>query len=138
MVRLGFAVVILVGSAILGVVVLRMHLLPWWCGALLIVAFPVGHFANALSPARRIFCWHCCGGRSVSPCWFARRHLSSRPWGSRHGLVDAGTARQPVRGRRQLRQTRPGTEEVYGIAVSRKGSQWTCSRTRRWFGTCSR
>jgi hypothetical protein len=59
MVRLGFAVVILVGSAILGVVVLRMHLLPWWCGALLIVAFPVGHFANALSPARRIFCWHC-------------------------------------------------------------------------------
>lgn len=28
--------------------------------------------------------------------------------------------------------------EVYGIAVSRKGSQWTCSRTRRWFGTCSR
>jgi hypothetical protein len=48
MVRLGFAVVILVGSAILGVVVLRMHLLPWWCGALLVVAFPVGHFANAL------------------------------------------------------------------------------------------
>jgi hypothetical protein len=48
MVRLGFAVVILVGSAILGVVVLRMHLLPWWCGVLLIVAFPVGHFANAL------------------------------------------------------------------------------------------
>ena len=44
----GLAVVILVGSAILGVVVLRMHLLPWWCGALLIVAFPVGHFANAL------------------------------------------------------------------------------------------
>ena len=28
--------------------------------------------------------------------------------------------------------------EVYGIAVSRKGSQCTCSRTRRWFGTCSR
>ena len=48
MVRLGFAVVILVGSAMLGVVVLRMHLLPWWCGALLVVAFPVGHFANAL------------------------------------------------------------------------------------------
>ncbi len=48
MVRLGFAVVIMVGSAILGVVVLRMHLLPWWCGALLIVAFPVGHLANAL------------------------------------------------------------------------------------------
>jgi len=48
MVRLGFAVVILVGSAMLGVVVLRMHLLPWWCGALLIIAFPAGHFANAL------------------------------------------------------------------------------------------
>ena len=28
--------------------------------------------------------------------------------------------------------------EVYGIAVSRRRSQWTCSRTRRWFGTCSR
>jgi hypothetical protein len=48
MVRLGFAVVILIGSAILGAVVLRMQLVPWWCGVLLIVAFPVGHFANAL------------------------------------------------------------------------------------------
>ena len=27
---------------------LRLHLLPWWCGALLIIAFPAGHFANAL------------------------------------------------------------------------------------------
>jgi hypothetical protein len=23
-------------------------LLPWWCGVLLIVAFPLGHFANAI------------------------------------------------------------------------------------------
>jgi hypothetical protein len=23
-------------------------LLPWWCGVLLIVTFPLGHFANAL------------------------------------------------------------------------------------------
>jgi hypothetical protein len=22
--------------------------LPWWCGVLLIVAFPLGHFANAI------------------------------------------------------------------------------------------
>ena len=138
MVRLGFAVVILVGSAILG----------WSCSGCIYChggaarcwssPFQWGISLMRCSPARRIFCWHCCGGGSASPCWFARRHLSSRPWGSRHGLVDAGTARQPVRGRRQLRQTRPGTEEVYGIAVSRKGSQWTCSRTRRWFGTCSR
>jgi hypothetical protein len=48
MVRLAGAVVLLVGSALLGVIILRARLLPWWCGLLLIVAFPLGHFANAI------------------------------------------------------------------------------------------
>jgi len=47
-VRLASALLVFIGSAILGVVVLRARRLPWWCGVLLIVAFPVGHFANAL------------------------------------------------------------------------------------------
>jgi hypothetical protein len=47
-VRLAGAGVMLVGSVLLGVVILRARLLPWWCGVLLIVAFPLGHFANAL------------------------------------------------------------------------------------------
>jgi len=48
MVRLAGAGVVLVGSALLGVIILRARLLPWWCGLLLIVAFPLGHFANAI------------------------------------------------------------------------------------------
>jgi hypothetical protein len=47
-VRLAGAGVMLVGSVLLGVIILRARLLPWWCGVLLIVAFPLGHFANAL------------------------------------------------------------------------------------------
>ena len=48
MVRLAGAGVLLGGSALLGVIILRARLLPWWCGLLLIVAFPLGHFANAI------------------------------------------------------------------------------------------
>ena len=50
-VRLGFALVMLIGSVILGVVVLVTQVLPWWCGVLMIIAFPLGHFANALFPS---------------------------------------------------------------------------------------
>ena len=51
MVRLGAALVMLIGSVILGVIILVTHLLPWWCGVLMIIAFPLGHFANALFPS---------------------------------------------------------------------------------------
>jgi hypothetical protein len=47
-VRLTGAGLVLVGSALLGVIIILAKLLPWWCGVLLIVAFPIGHFANAL------------------------------------------------------------------------------------------
>lgn len=40
------ALVLLVGSIILGVATLRAQVVPWWCGALLIVAFPLGDVAN--------------------------------------------------------------------------------------------
>jgi hypothetical protein len=46
--RLAGAGVVLVGSALLGVIILRARLLPWWCGVLLIVAFPLGHFGNEI------------------------------------------------------------------------------------------
>jgi hypothetical protein len=47
-VRLASAGVLLVGSVLLGVIIIRARLLPWWCGVLLILAFPLGHFANAV------------------------------------------------------------------------------------------
>ena len=47
-VRLTGAGMVLVGSALLGVIIIRARLLPWWCGVLLIVTFPLGHFANSL------------------------------------------------------------------------------------------
>jgi hypothetical protein len=47
-VRLTGAGLVLVGSALLGVIIIRARLLPWWCGVLLIVAFPLGDVANAI------------------------------------------------------------------------------------------
>lgn len=47
-VRLSGAGMLLIGSALLGVIILRARLLPWWCGVLLIIVFPLGHFANAI------------------------------------------------------------------------------------------
>lgn len=47
-VRLAGAGVLLIGSALLGVIIIRARLLPWWCGVLLIVAFPLGDQANAI------------------------------------------------------------------------------------------
>jgi hypothetical protein len=47
-VRIGGALALLIGSVLLGVVILRAKLLPWWCGVLLIVAFPLGDRANAI------------------------------------------------------------------------------------------
>jgi hypothetical protein len=48
MVRLGAALVALIGLVILGVIILVTRVLPWWCGVLMIIAFPLGHFANAV------------------------------------------------------------------------------------------
>ena len=47
-VRLAGAGVLLIGSALLGVIIIRARLLPWWCVVLLIVAFPLGDQANAI------------------------------------------------------------------------------------------
>jgi hypothetical protein len=47
-VRIGGALILLVGSVLLGVIIIRAKLLPWWCGVLLIVAFPLGDRANAI------------------------------------------------------------------------------------------
>jgi hypothetical protein len=30
------------------VIIIRAKLLPWWCGVLLIIAFPLGDVANAI------------------------------------------------------------------------------------------
>ena len=48
MVRIGGAGLVLIGSALLGVIILRARLLPWWCGVLLIVALPLGDVANEI------------------------------------------------------------------------------------------
>lgn len=42
------ALSLLVGSALLGVLVLITRVLPWWCGVLLAVAFPLGDVADSL------------------------------------------------------------------------------------------
>jgi hypothetical protein len=47
-IRLAGAGILLIGSALLGVIIIRARLLPWWCGLLLIVAFPLGDVANEI------------------------------------------------------------------------------------------
>jgi hydrogenase/urease accessory protein HupE len=39
--RIPGAVLLIIGSILLGVIIIRARLLPWWCGVLLIVAFPL-------------------------------------------------------------------------------------------------
>jgi len=50
-VRIGAGLAVLIGSVLLGVIILRARILPWWCGVLLIVAFPLGDVANAIFSA---------------------------------------------------------------------------------------
>jgi len=33
---------VLIGSILLGAMTIRARILPWWCGVLLIVGFPLG------------------------------------------------------------------------------------------------
>ena len=47
-VRIVGAVTLLVGSALLGVATLRAREMPWWCGVLLIVAFPIGDVIDGM------------------------------------------------------------------------------------------
>jgi len=47
-VRIVGAIMVLVGSALLGVAVLRARQLPWWCGVLLLVAFPIGDVVDGI------------------------------------------------------------------------------------------
>jgi hypothetical protein len=50
-VRIGGGLAVLLGSVLLGVIILRARMLPWWCGVLLIAAFPLGDVANAIFSA---------------------------------------------------------------------------------------
>jgi hypothetical protein len=45
-VRLVGGLVVLVGSILLGAMTLYARVLPWWCGVLLIVGFPLGDVLN--------------------------------------------------------------------------------------------
>ena len=47
-IRIAGAITLLVGSALLGVTILRARLVPWWCGVLLIIAFPLGDVSNQI------------------------------------------------------------------------------------------
>ena len=47
-IRLSAATAVLIGSILLGAMVIRARIIPWWCGVLLIVAFPLGDVSNAI------------------------------------------------------------------------------------------
>jgi hypothetical protein len=47
-VRLIAALGVIIGSILLGGMTLRARVLPWWCGVLLIVGFPLGDVVNTV------------------------------------------------------------------------------------------
>jgi hypothetical protein len=47
-VRLAGASAVTTGSILLGAMTIRARIVPWWCGVLLIVAFPLGDLSNAV------------------------------------------------------------------------------------------
>jgi hypothetical protein len=47
-VRLAGASAVTIGSILLGAMTMRARVLPWWCGVLLIVGFPLGDVSNAI------------------------------------------------------------------------------------------
>jgi hypothetical protein len=47
-IRLTGGIAVLLGSVLLGAITLYARVVPWWCGVLLIVAFPLGDFSNAI------------------------------------------------------------------------------------------
>jgi hypothetical protein len=47
-VRLIAALAVLIGSVLLGAMTLRARVLPWWCGVLLIVGFPLGDIMDEI------------------------------------------------------------------------------------------
>ncbi len=47
-VRIAGAITVLIGSALLGMAILMARLVPWWCGVLLIIAFPLGDVADEI------------------------------------------------------------------------------------------
>jgi hypothetical protein len=47
-VRLIAALGVVIGSILLGAMTLRARVLPWWCGVLLIVGFPLGDVVNTV------------------------------------------------------------------------------------------
>ena len=77
-VRLGGGLAVLIGSVLLGVIILRTRMLPWWCGVLLIVAFPLGDVANAIFSAAESLLLALLWG-SVGVALLARREGVAEP-----------------------------------------------------------
>jgi hypothetical protein len=77
-VRIGGGLAVLIGSVLLGVIILRARMLPWWCGVLLIVAFPLGDVANAIFSAAENLLLALLWG-SVGVALLARREGAAEP-----------------------------------------------------------
>jgi hypothetical protein len=85
-VRLGAGLAVLIGSVLLGVIILRARILPWWCGVLLIVAFPLGDVANAIFSAAENLLLALLWG-SVGVALLARREGAAEPAGTQPAQV---------------------------------------------------
>lgn len=77
-VRIGGGLAVLIGSVLLGVIILRARMLPWWCGVLLIVALPLGDVANSIFSAAENLLLALLSG-SVGVALLARREGAADP-----------------------------------------------------------
>jgi hypothetical protein len=85
-VRICAGLAVLIGSVLLGVIILRARILPWWCGVLLIVAFPLGDVANAIFSAAENLLLALLWG-SVGVALLARREGAAEPAGRQPAQV---------------------------------------------------
>ena len=69
---------LLVGSALLGVLVLITRVVPWWCGVLLIIAFPLGDVVDAAFPVAKASCSPSCGHRWRGAAGSSRQRADRR------------------------------------------------------------
>ncbi|HEY6686837.1 MAG TPA: hypothetical protein VI094_11590 [Propionibacteriaceae bacterium] len=77
-VRIGGGLAVLIGSVLLGVIILRARMLQWWCGVLLIVALPLGDVANSIFSAAENLLLALLWG-SVGVALLARREGAADP-----------------------------------------------------------
>jgi hypothetical protein len=78
-VRLVGGLLVLVGSILLGAMTIRARVLPWWCGVLLIVGFPLGDVLNNVAVGGENIVFAIVWGLIGYELWSRRGQVAEQP-----------------------------------------------------------